>query len=66
MMYGLKDEQILMIWKVTEYLTKIRQLSDTIERAAVIMEAETLLTDLVLQLEPLDRDHAPYLGRSSF
>jgi hypothetical protein len=66
MMYNFKDDQVLLIWKVAKCLSKIRELSDTTELAQVITEAEALLNALVLQLEPLARDHAPYLGRSSF
>ena len=58
MMYLLKDDQLLPILNAIRSLTKIREITDVIERGIVLTEAQALLVTFVFQLEPLSRDRA--------
>jgi hypothetical protein len=56
MMYLVKDEQLLPIWNAIRSLSKIRELTDVIEKGIVLTEAQALLVIFVYQLEPLSWD----------
>jgi hypothetical protein len=58
MLYTLDQGQLLRIRTVIRYLGIIREIPDPTAQAAVLTDAQILLTAFVLDLEPLPGDQA--------
>ena len=56
--YRMEDDQLLRLWSVVRCFGVIREITDPVIKSEILTKAQILLTDFVLELQPLPGDQA--------